>query len=68
MNYFVKGNFVVDATWILARESLKSRYQRRYRRNPGNKELENFRWFLSDPKPSDEQMKIFYKKHEKAKD
>jgi len=62
MNYFVTANTVVNATWILAREGLKSRYQKRYRRNPTQKEYEKFRLFLCDPKPSDAEIRRFYKK------
>jgi len=61
MNYFVKGNPVVDATWSLASKGLKTKYQEMYRRNPSNKELEKFRYFLCDPKPTDKEMKRFYK-------
>jgi len=61
MNYFVKGNQEVDVTWGIVSRGLKRRYQKAYGRLPSKKELENFRWFMSDPKPSKRDMDRFYK-------
>jgi hypothetical protein len=60
VNYYVKGP-IVDSTWGLASEGLKRRYKMMKNRLPTYQELEKFRMFLSDPKPTKKEMHLFYK-------
>ena len=61
MNYYQTGNPIVDATWGLALEGLKRRYQMMKKRQPTAKELEAFRYRLCDPKPTEREVQRFFK-------
>jgi hypothetical protein len=62
MNYIQHGNQEVDASWGIASSGLKRNYQRTYGRQPSYKEMENFRYFLCDPKPTNKEMQRYYYK------